>query len=345
MNGLKDIGYLPEYFPITVKGSGSFGYVLESYDNMHNFKLAIKRTHKVGQRLSRELEILKLIKNCKYVVKLIDLYYIEDDEKRIIQNLVFEYIPLSLEKYMKSFQKKKKHIPIKSIKNIAKQLLLGLKYCHKRNIVHRDLKPENILLTEEESVKICDFGSSKIIENELDDSEMKSIDEDFQKLKIQSTPYTTSRYYRAPELFFGKCDYDSKIDIFSIGLIIAELFTLEPLFTGIEEGIQILEYINVLGYPEHHYLEKFNMPEQFKHYLENYKITKTYTLQELLNKNKIYDKEDIDDACDLIMNMLKWDYKERFSAKQCLKHKFFKQNNNSEKKKIREWKDFLFDYD
>ena len=55
MDGLKEILYMPEYFPITVKGSGSFGYVLESYDNMHNIRLAIKRTHKVGQRLSREL--------------------------------------------------------------------------------------------------------------------------------------------------------------------------------------------------------------------------------------------------------------------------------------------------
>ena len=319
------LSYPPDYFLLVVKGSGSFGHVAESYDNNHNIKVAIKRTHKVGPKLSRELAILLRIKECEYVVKILDLYY-SYDEKKIIQNLVFEYVPQSLDKFIKNKKKNLTYIPIEKIKQMAKQLLLGFNYCHKRGVVHRDLKPENILLTEDDQIKICDFGSAKIIKN-LNNNKMKDIYDKDEIIK--STPYTVSRFYRAPELFFGKCDYDSKIDIFSIGLIIGELFTLETLFMGENEGLQILEYINVLGKPNISYIEQCNIPKKFKEYLKNYKINKLYSLKEILNKNNIYEEKDIDNACDLLYHMFNWDYNERYSAEECLKHKFFIDNDVS----------------
>jgi len=61
------------------------------------------------------------------------------------------------------------------------QLLNGLKNIHEKNIAHRDLKPENVLLSKDNVIKICDFGSSKIIDP-----------------NGKNTPYIVSRYYRAP---------------------------------------------------------------------------------------------------------------------------------------------------
>ena len=58
---------------------------------------------------------------------------------------------------------------------------------HKHNICHRDLKPENILI-KNGYVKIADLGSGKVLSN-------------------KNTPYVVSRYYRAPELFFGVTNY------------------------------------------------------------------------------------------------------------------------------------------
>ena len=313
--------YIKDYLPISIKGSGSFGQVFELYDNDHNCFVAIKRTHKSGDKFSRELEILSKIKGCKYVVKIIDIFYTEDFSNKVIQNIILDYTPQSLDNYMRSLKEKNKHFPIKSIKNISKQLLKGLYYCHKKNIVHRDLKPENILITNDENVKICDFGSSKIIDNKANNNKMVDIGEE--KI-IKSTPYISSRFYRAPELLLSKSDYDSKIDIFSLGEIIGELFTLKSLFMGKDEGVQLFEYMNVLGKPDNNYLEQFKIPHEFKEYLKNYKIKATYSLEEILNKGNIYDKKDIDDACDLLYKMLKWDFNERYSAKQCLKHTFFK---------------------
>ncbi len=308
--------YIPEYNPLSIKGSGSFGYVVEAIDKKNKINVAIKRTHKVSNKLSREYEILSQVRECPYCVKLFDIFYTTDDDKRVIQNLVFEAVPQNLDNYMEKYQKEKKIIPIDLIKKISKQLLLGLNFCHKKNIIHRDLKPENILFTKDEKVKICDFGSSKIIEYKMIGKKKVSI--------THSTPYIVSRFYRAPELIFGKYDYDSKIDIFAVGCIIAELFTCVPLFPGSNEGLQIIEYINILGLPDISYFEEFNIPQTFLEFLKGYKNIKTYPLNVILNQDKKYDKKDIDEACDLLYNMLNWNYEKRFTAEECLNHSFLK---------------------
>ena len=299
---------VPDYEPISLRGSGAFGYVIEAYDRVHDARVAIKRTHKVGTKLSREYEILSQLKDCEYIVKLRDTFYSVNDDGKVIQNLVFEYVTRSLETYMDDFRKKKKLIPIEKIKKISKQLLLGLNYCHKKNIVHRDLKPENVLFTQDEQVKICDFGSSKCIKD-----------------KTTSTPYIVSRYYRAPELILGKMNYDSKIDIFAAGCIIAELFTLTPLFPGKTEGLQIFEHMCILGNPGKEYFSEFNLPRNYVEYFDGIKIKGIERFDKLLNEEGFYSNEDVKNGSDLILNMLKWDTNKRYTAEQCLSHPFIKE--------------------
>lgn len=84
----------------------------------------------------------------------------------------------------------------------------GLVFVHKLGIVHRDLKPENVLITDEDVIKICDFGSAKVIDT-----------------SGKNTPYIVSRFYRAPELILGVSSYGAKIDIWATGCIFAELIT------------------------------------------------------------------------------------------------------------------------
>ncbi len=85
---------------------------------------------------------------------------------------------------------------MKEVRNYMKQILTGMAFVHKQGICHRDLKPENILISEEGVVKICDFGSAKIL-----------------SASGMNTPYIVSRYYRAPELTLSCTDYTNKIDI------------------------------------------------------------------------------------------------------------------------------------
>jgi glycogen synthase kinase 3 beta len=298
---------IPDYEPISLRGQGAFGYVIEAYDRVHDTRVAIKRTHKVGSKLSREYQVLSELKDCDYIVKLLDTFYSVNDDGKVIQNLVFEYVTRSLETYLEEQRKKKEFIPINKIKSIMKQMLKGLEYCHSKNIVHRDLKPENVLFTEDERVKICDFGSSKFIEKDT-----------------KSTPYIVSRYYRAPELLLGKCDYDDKIDIFAAGCIFAELFTLIPLFPGKTEGLQIFEHMCILGNPNKGYFEKFQLPDSFMNYFVNMDKIEKADIKNVINANKFYDENDVKEAGDLILKMIAWDSEERISAKNALKHPFFK---------------------
>ena len=119
---------IPDYEPISLRGSGAFGYVIEAYDRIHDARVAIKRTHKVGTKLSREYEILSELKDCEYVVKLMDTFYSVNDDGKVIQNLVFEYVNRSLESFMDEYRRKKKYIPLEKIKQISRQLLLGLDF-------------------------------------------------------------------------------------------------------------------------------------------------------------------------------------------------------------------------
>lgn len=80
--------------------------------------------------------------------------------------------------------------------------------------MHRDLKPEN-LLCYNNTVKIADFGLAKEID-----------------ARPPFTDYVSTRWYRAPEILLRQPDYNAPIDIFALGAITAELFTMRPLFPG-----------------------------------------------------------------------------------------------------------------
>lgn len=110
-------------------------------------------------------------------------------------NLVLEYVPETVYRASRYFNKMKTVMPILEVKLYIYQLFRSLAYIHSQGICHRDIKPQNLLLDPATGVlKLCDFGSAKIlVENE------------------PNVSYICSRYYRAPELIFGATNYTTKI--------------------------------------------------------------------------------------------------------------------------------------
>lgn len=113
-------------------------------------------------------------------------------------NLVLEYVPETVYRASRYFNKMKATMPMIEVKLYTYQLFRSLAYIHSQGICHRDIKPQNLLLDPATGVlKLCDFGSAKIlVENE------------------SNVSYICSRYYRAPELIFGATNYSTKIGTF-----------------------------------------------------------------------------------------------------------------------------------
>jgi serine/threonine protein kinase len=80
---------------------------------------------------------------------------------------------------------------------------------------HRDMKPENIMCNGTELVKIADFGLAREIRS-----------------RPPFTDYVSTRWYRAPEILLRSTSYNSPIDLWALGCIMAELYMLRPLFPG-----------------------------------------------------------------------------------------------------------------
>jgi len=111
------------------------------------------------------------------------------------------------------------------------QILETLRMLRQHSIIHCDLKPENILLVQpkKSEIKLIDFGSSC-----------------FAHEKIYT--YIQSRFYRAPEIMLG-VSYTPAIDMWSLGCILAELYTGFPIFPGETEPEQMALIMEVNGHP------------------------------------------------------------------------------------------------
>lgn len=128
------------------------------------------------------------------------------------------------------------------------QLLRSLSLLSRHGVVHCDLKPENILLKHptKSTIKVIDFGSS-CLENQRGKEEKKNGCFTHIYISIVYT-YIQSRFYRSPEIILG-LDYTMAIDMWSLGCIIAELYTGVPIFPGENEQEQLACIMEVLGVP------------------------------------------------------------------------------------------------
>ncbi|KAF8820111.1 putative cell-cycle-associated protein kinase GSK [Cardiosporidium cionae] len=238
-------------------GKGTFGKVFLAIDNKTGKKVAVKRTAKWKNKISREAQQLETFKNCsnKYYIR---GHHQDSIRKTLLWNLLKKLHKLlaiyhSLGSFIRRHKDMKPNtasvrIPPKALCNIICQISRGITKLHQSNVAHRDLKPENILIQYKSPsdiiLKLCDFGSAKNLANSPD-----------------SIPYVCSRWYRAPELLFGSLKYSVAVDLWSLGCIIAELVLLRPIFPGqalstekstrcgADEPYQLVEIMKVIGSP------------------------------------------------------------------------------------------------
>ena len=206
---------------------------------------------------------------------------------------VFEYMTQNLYQQIKD---RDKYFPESRVRSWIYQILQSIAYLHKHGYFHRDLKPENLLITND-IVKLADFGLAREIRS-----------------KPPYTDYVSTRWYRAPEVLLRSPYYNAPIDIFAIGVIAAELFTLRPLFPGSSEQDEIYKICAVNGTPDNEsWAEGMKLANGMGFRFPQYQPT---PLEKLIPNAS-------PEALDFIRACIHWDPTKRPTAQQCLDMPFF----------------------
>eukprot|EP01017_Pseudomicrothorax_dubius_P040013 TRINITY_DN6212_c0_g1_i2.p1 TRINITY_DN6212_c0_g1~~TRINITY_DN6212_c0_g1_i2.p1 ORF type:complete len:389 (-),score=81.23 TRINITY_DN6212_c0_g1_i2:59-1225(-) len=239
----------------------------------------------------REIQALRKLSPHPHIIKLLEVLF---DEPTGRLALVFELMDMNV---YDSIRGRKTYLSEQKVKWYMYQLLKAIDHMHKNGIFHRDIKPENILLVDD-TLKLADFGSCRGIFS-----------------KQPYTEYISTRWYRAPECILTDGYYNYKMDMWGVGCVFFEIISLFALFPGQNELDQINRIHNILGTPSKDLLDKykkfskhmdFNFPQK-----EGKGIAK-------------YIPHASQEAIDLIEKLLAYNPDDRLTAKQALKHPYFK---------------------
>ena len=240
--------FLDRYEIDSLIGRGSFGQVVKAYDHEAQEHVAIKIIKNKKPFLVQaqiEVRLLEMMNRTDHD----DKYHVVKLKNHFMWRnhlcLVFELLSYNLYDLLRntSFRGVSLNLTRKFAQQIAKALLF-LSWPELK-IIHCDLKPENILLCnpKRSAIKIVDFGSSC-------------------QLGQRIYQYIQSRFYRSPEVLLG-IPYDLAIDMWSLGCILVEMHTGEPLFSGANEVDQMNKIVEVLGMPPKHVLDQVRQGDEF----------------------------------------------------------------------------------
>eukprot|EP00906_Rhabdomonas_costata_P035488 RCo049860 len=218
-------------------GDGTYGSVARAQQLQTGEIVAIKKMKQKFYSWDECLQLREIISlrklNHPNIIKLKEV--IRENNELFF---VFEYMEGNVYQLMKD---RDRLFPEPKIRNIMFQCLQGLASMHKAGFFHRDMKPENLLM-KGDVCKIADFGLAREIRS-----------------RPPFTEYVSTRWYRAPEVLLQSRNYNSPVDLWAVGAIMAELYMLRPLFPGSSEPDEIFKICSVMGTPTHQ-----NWPEGMK---------------------------------------------------------------------------------
>ncbi|CAI0412876.1 unnamed protein product, partial [Linum tenue] len=169
------------------------------------------KTEKDVHNLRQEIEILRKLKH-ENVIEMLDSFE-SPQEFCVVTEFARYYVVLSSIGELFEILEDDKCLPEEQVQAIAKQLVRALHYLHSNRIIHRDMKPQNILICSGSIVKLCDFGFARAMSQNT--VVLRS---------IKGTPL-----YMAPELVREQ-PYNHTADLWSLGVILYELFVGQPPF-------------------------------------------------------------------------------------------------------------------
>jgi serine/threonine protein kinase len=204
---------IKEIFPVLL-GSGSFGnvYLVRHNITQEEYAMKVVDKKKLNQLYGNSYE--QILNEIRIHSKLdheniIHLYNVSEDEENI--KIIMEYAQKG--NLFDVIQKEKKGISEEKAYKYFIQIVNAVYYLHQHNIIHRDIKPENILISEDDTIKLCDFGWAKEL-----------------TLENRKT-FCGTAGYMAPEIVTSE-NYGFGVDIWSLGNLLYEMIFGHSPFEG-----------------------------------------------------------------------------------------------------------------
>ncbi|XP_042025141.1 cyclin-dependent kinase G-2-like isoform X2 [Salvia splendens] len=306
VNMLQGCRSVDEFERLNKIDEGTYGVVFRARDKKTGEIVALKKVKMEKEREGFPLTSLREIN----ILLSFDYPSIVDVKEVVVGSnldsifMVMEYMEHDLKALMETM---KQPFSQSEVKCLMIQLLEGVKYLHDNWVLHRDLKTSNLLLNNRGELKICDFGLARQYGSPL-------------------KPYThlvVTLWYRAPELLLGAKLYSTAIDMWSLGCIMAELLSKEPLFNGKTEVEQLDKIFRILGTPNETIWPGFSklpgvkvnfVKHQYNLLRRKFPAT-SFTGSPVLS----------DTGFDLLNRLLTYDPDKRISAEEALNHEWFRE--------------------
>lgn len=289
------------YSLLKVVGFGAYGTVCAAVASDTGARVAIKRVSRVfrdlkeGKRVLREMEIMTTMRHAN----LIRLHrFIRPQEKEVFDDIYFvmDLFDTDLHRIIRSKQK----LTDEHYQYFMTQAFRGLNYLHSAKIMHRDLKPSNLLVNADCALAICDYGLAR--DQQVDTTP-------------DLTQYVVTRWYRPPEVLgMGSNQYTNAVDVWSLGLIFAELMVGRALLPGGDYIGQLTMIVSFLGTPGLEDMEYLSLEAQ--NFLLSMPPQPPRPFRELFPMAP-------PEACDLLSKVLVFHPAKRLTAKQVIEHSYF----------------------
>lgn len=306
INMLQGCRSVDEFERLNKIDEGTYGVVYRARDKKTGEIVALK---KVKMEKEREGFPLTSLREINILLSFHHPSIVDVKEVVVGSNLdsifmVMEYMEHDLKGLMETM---KQPFSQSEVKCLMLQLLEGIKYLHDNWVLHRDLKTSNLLLNNRGELKICDFGLARQYGSPL-------------------KPYThlvVTLWYRAPELLLGSKQYSTAIDMWSLGCIMAELLSKEPLFNGKSEFDQLDKIFKTLGTPNEKIWPGFSKLPGVK---VNFIKHQYNLLRKKFPATSFTGSPVLSDAgFDLLNSLLTYDPDKRITAEAALNHDWFRE--------------------